>query len=54
MEYRLLEIIPKNKQVIKDLLILYKEIFQVSNTNLLKENRYNNHFFRRARASGHA
>lgn len=37
MEYRLLEIIPKNKQVIKNLLIFHKEIFQVPNTNLLKE-----------------
>ncbi|MEI4827884.1 hypothetical protein WAX78_00145 [Bacillus sp. FJAT-53711] len=37
MRYKLLETIPKDRKIIKDLLTLYEEIFQVSNTNLLRE-----------------
>ncbi len=34
MEYRLLEMIPKDKLVIKGLLLLYKEIFQSTSLSL--------------------
>ncbi|MFD0771431.1 hypothetical protein ACFQZ1_22080 [Bacillus sp. CGMCC 1.60114] len=37
MKYSLLETIPNDRKLIKDLLTLYQEIFQISNTNLLKE-----------------